>query len=153
MHDVSGAKHLVRDVMTPAAATIACDASLKDAAALMKSHDVGSLPVCEEKRVVGVVTDRDIVVRAVAEGLAPETKVQSVMTQGVVYCNADKPIEEAAHLMQEKQIRRLVVVEGDQSVVGMLSLGDIAVRSGDGTLGGEVLESVSEPVVHEPVVH
>lgn len=148
MHDVPVSKNLVRDVMTPSAATVTCEMTLKDAAEIMRSRDVGSLPVCDEKRVVGVVTDRDIVVRAVAEGVAPDAAVKSVMTPEVFFCQASEPLEDAALLMQQKQVRRLVVVEEDHRVVGMLSLGDIAVRSGDEMVAGDVLESVSEPIVH-----
>jgi CBS domain-containing protein len=101
--------------------------------------------VCDGDRLLGMITDRDIVLRAIAEGRDPQTtSVEEAMTPGVVYCYQDQDVEEAAALMKEHQLRRLVVLDRDKRLVGILSLGDIAADT-DEALGGEVLERVSEP--------
>jgi CBS domain-containing protein len=120
-------------------------ASLKEAAEIMKSLNVGVVPVCENDRLVGMVTDRDIVIRAEAEGRDPATtNVGQAMTPGVSFCLEDDDIKSAVNLMERKQIRRLPVLNGQHRLVGILSLGDLAV-SGDQRAAGEVLERVSEP--------
>jgi CBS domain-containing protein len=122
------------------------DDSLKQAAAKMRDLDVGSMPVCEGNRVIGMVTDRDITIRATAAGEDPTTtKVGSVMTPDVVYCTEDDTTEEAARLMQEHQIRRLLVLNQDRELVGIVSLGELSTATGDWQLGGETLERVSDP--------
>ena len=137
---------LVRDVMTRGVETVAPDATLEEAAALMKDLDVGSLPVVEGERLLGVVTDRDITVRATAAGDHPRVAtVMEVMTPVVVTCTEDQDVREAGRLMQEQQIRRLPVIDEMGRLVGMVSLGDLAVRTGDEQLAGEVVEQVSEP--------
>jgi len=123
------------------------EAGLVEAARKMRSLDVGMLPVCENDRLIGSVTDRDITVRAIAEGFDPRaTKVRAVMTPGIVYCFEDQDAKEAAQLMEEKQIRRLPVLNREKRLVGIISLGDLAVRTGREKLAGEVLERVSEPL-------
>jgi CBS domain-containing protein len=112
----------------------------------MRGLDVGSLPVCQDDRLIGMVTDRDITIRGIAEGRQPDqTSVQEVMTGEVVSVLEDQDVEEAANLMEERQIRRLPVVDHEQRLVGIVSLGDLAVYAGDTRLSGEVLERVSEP--------
>ena len=112
----------------------------------MKSLDVGPLPVCDNDRLVGMVTDRDITVRATAEGDAPtDVRVRDVMTPEVIYCFEDDPVEDAARLMAAKQVRRLVVLNRDKRMVGIVSLGDLAVKTGDEQLAGNALEGISEP--------
>ncbi len=134
----------IKEAMNPQLKTIEPDATLKDAAQKMKEFDVGALPVREGEKLVGILTDRDIVVRATAEGLTPENAhVRDAMTPQVVCCTPDQDVKEAAHLMEEKKIRRLAVVDGQQLPVGMLSLGDVATRSKDTRLAGEVLREVS----------
>jgi CBS domain-containing protein len=136
----------VKDVMTRGVECVAPEATLQDAAEKMKTLDVGPLPVCENDRLVGMITDRDITVRATAEGEHPWTgRVREVMTPGVVYCFEDQDVAEAAHLMEEKQLRRLVVLNRDKRMVGIVSLGDLAVRTKDEHLGGKTLEHISEP--------
>ncbi|MFO0843903.1 MAG: CBS domain-containing protein [Gemmataceae bacterium] len=136
----------VHDVMTRDVHCIGPEASLHEAAARMKSLDVGTLPVCESDRLVGMLTDRDITVRATAEGDSPKAiRVRDVMTPDVVYCFDDQLVSEAAELMKENQIRRLVVLNRDKRLVGIVSLGDVAVETGDGELAGNTLEAVSEP--------
>src|SRR5262245_48008192 len=105
----------VKDVMTQGVACAAPDATLQEAAAKMKSLDVGMLPVCDNDRLVGTVTDRDITVRATAEGEAPtDVRVRDVMTPEVFYCFEDALVSDAALLMQQKQVRRLVVLNRDK---------------------------------------
>ena len=122
------------------------DDSLKEAAAKMRDLDVGSMPVCDGSRVIGMITDRDITIRATSEGDDPsDTTVGAVMTPDVVYCMENDTAEEAARLMQEHQIRRLLVLNQDRELVGIVSLGELATATGDRQLGGETLERVSDP--------
>lgn len=134
----------VHDVMTAPVRTIHPDAPLQEAAERMRSLDVGPLPVCENNRVIGMITDRDITVRATAEGMPPKLgHVRDVMTKEVICCFEDQDVEEAAQLMKEKQLRRLVVVNRKGRLVGIVSLGDLAVETHDEHLVGETLEKVS----------
>ncbi len=137
----------VKEIITTNPQCISPSASLTEAAQKMRALDVGILPVCEHDRLIGTMTDRDIAVRAVAEGLDPKTvNVRQMMTPGVIYCYEDGTVEEAAQLMEEKQIRRLPVLDADDHLVGIFSLGDLAVRAHQRRLAGQVLERVSEPV-------
>ena len=136
----------VRDVMTRRVEVIPPDATLEDAAEKMKSLDVGPLPVCDGERLVGMITDRDITVRATAEGLDPkQTRVREVMSKELITIMEDQDVEEAAKLMQSKQIRRIPVLSRDKRLVGMLSLGDLAQRTQNSKLAGKTLEEVSAP--------
>ena len=123
------------------------DASLIDAARQMKKLDIGALPVCgKNDRLIGMITDRDIVVRAVADHRdLEETKVQDVMTPDIQFCMEEQPVEHAAHIMRERQIRRLVVLNKDRRLVGIISLGDIAVDTGDEHVAASALEGISQP--------
>ncbi len=138
---------LVTNVMTRGAECVRPTDSLHEAAQKMKNLDVGPLPVCDDNdRLVGMITDRDITVRAVAEACDPgKTVVKDVMTPEVVYCYDDQEVQEAARLMKEHQIRRLVVLDRDKRLVGIVSLGDLAVETGDEKLAGKTLEEVSLP--------
>jgi CBS domain-containing protein len=112
----------------------------------MRELDVGSLPVCDNDRLVGMVTDRDITVRATAGARDPAaTWVRDVMTPGIVYCFEDQDVREAARLMEEKQIRRVAVLNRDKRLVGIVSLGDLAAETRDEQLVGGTLGAVSEP--------
>ncbi len=134
----------VQDVMTSKATTVTRDASLTDAAALMKERDIGFLPVIDGGRAIGVVTDRDIVARGIAAGKDPSrTPVSEIMSQPPVSCAPEDSIEAATKLMEEKEIRRLLVLGEDEKVMGVVSLGDIASRSMEPELAGEVLASVT----------
>jgi len=137
----------VKDVMTRGAECVKPTTSLQEAARKMKSLDVGPLPICgDNDRLVGMITDRDITVRAVAEGNDPRTTtVKDVMTPDVVYCFEDQDVREAACQMKDNQIRRLVVLNRDKRLVGIVSLGDLAVETGDRNLVGDALETVSMP--------
>src|SRR5262245_20535384 len=108
----------VSEVMTRGVECTRPDATLQEAAAKMKSLDVGPLPVCDNDRLVGMVTDRDITVRATAEGEAPtRVRVRDIMTPEVTYCFEDQDVAQAAQLMKEKQVRRLVVLNRDKRMV------------------------------------
>src|SRR5690242_9860102 len=138
----------LKDIMTPKPECIGPDATLQDAARRMRDLDVGPLPVCgENDRLVGMITDRDIVVRAVAEGQDARTaRVRDAMSEGITYCFEDDDVNEAARLMREKQIRRLVVLNRDKRLAGIVSLGDLAVETGgDRQVAGKTLERVSQP--------
>lgn len=138
---------LVREVMTRGVECIGPDATLYEAARKMRDLDVGPLPVCgPQDRLVGMVTDRDITIRGIAEGLDPRTaRIRDVMTPNIIYCFEDQDVEEAAQLMKENQIRRLVVLNQDKRLVGIVSLADLAVDGHDEMLAGSTLEAVSEP--------
>jgi CBS domain-containing protein len=136
----------LKEVMTRDVEVIHPNASLAEAADKMGALDVGPLPVCDGYRLVGMITDRDIAVRATAAGRDPKTtRVRDAMTEDVVYGFEDQDVREAARIMEEKQIRRLVVLDRDKRLVGIVSLGDLATDAGDDRLSGEVLERVSEP--------
>ncbi len=135
----------VKDVMTSAVESIRPETTLQETAEKMRALNVGSMPVCEGDRVTGIVTDRDIVVRATAEGRDPRsTRAEDVMTREVLIVSEDDDVKEAARLMKHHQVRRLVVVGADRRLAGIVSLGDIAVETHDDKLSGDVLEKVSQ---------
>lgn len=137
---------LVKDIMTHGCECIAPDSTLEQAAQRMRSLDVGPLPVCDNDRLAGMITDRDIVVRGIAEGCdARQTRVRDVMTPNLTYCFEDQEVEEATRLMKQQQIRRLAVLDRDQRLVGILSLGDVAVNVGNDQVTAGTLERISEP--------
>jgi CBS domain-containing protein len=136
----------VKDVMTRGVECVSPDATLQEAARKMRDLDVGPLPVCDNDRLAGMLTDRDIVVRAVAEGRDPRSaKVREAMTEGIDYCFEDDDLEQAARLMRQRQVRRLVVLNRDKRLVGIVSLGDLAVETGGDEVAGKTLERVSQP--------
>lgn len=137
----------VREVMTPGVECVDPEDTLQQAAEKMKALNIGPLPVCENDLLVGMLTDRDITVRSTAEGQDPWTdKVRDAMTSGVVWCFDDQEVDYAAQLMKEKKLRRLVVLNRAGRMVGIVSLGDLAVVTGNDQLAGNTLEAVSEPV-------
>ena len=120
--------------------------TLQHAAEKMKDLDVGSMPVCEGQHLVGMLTDRDITIRATAKGQDPtKTEVRDVMTADVLYCFENQDVEEAARMMQENQIRRLFVLNEDEELVGITSLGELATITGNRAMAGEALKRISEP--------
>ena len=133
-------------IMTGSIESIPPQATLAEAAKKMASQDIGSLPVCaERRRVVGIITDRDITVRAVARGMDPtRTRVEEVMTREVLSCSSDAEVEQACELMEKRQVRRLLVTDGADMPIGIVSLGDIALCLRE-SQSGEVLKKVSEP--------
>jgi CBS domain-containing protein len=118
--------------------------TVQKAAETMASLDAGVLPVGEKDHLVGMITDRDIAIRGIAKGKGPEAKVREVMTEDVKYCFDDQEVEEVARNMADIQVRRLPVLNRDKRLVGILSLGDIAIRR-DGTSAGEALRGISRP--------
>jgi len=138
----------VFEAMTPDVVSVLPDTKLVDAALAMRNLDVGPLPVVDEGRLVGVITDRDITVRATAEGRDPRiTEVSEVMTPEIVACREDDDVRIAARMMQDAQLRRLLVVDDRGLLVGIVSLGDLVLQTGDDQLAGETLEKVSEPAM------
>lgn len=136
----------LRDIMTRNVEVVNGNASLKEAAAKMKKLDVGLIPVCDGDRLKGLLTDRDITIRATADGRDPsKTKVNEVMSTDIAYCLEDQAVDEAVILMEARQIRRLPILNQDKQLVGIVSLADIAVHVGDRDLTGETLEEISEP--------
>ena len=136
----------LKDIMTHTPKIVSPDCSVADAARQMGSLDVGFLPVGDEAKMVGVITDRDITIRCVAEGKDPAAQcVREVMTESVECLPQDASVEDASHLMETQQIRRIVVTDKAGRCVGVVSLGDLAVKTGDERLSGETLEEVSEP--------
>jgi len=136
----------IKDIMTRNVEVVHPESTLREAAQKMAALDVGPLPVCSGDQLVGMLTDRDITVRATAEGRDPKTtKVHEVMTPEVVYVFEDEDVSEAARIMTEQQVRRLVVLNQAKQLAGIISLGDLAVHTGDVQQAGETLEGVSEP--------
>lgn len=135
----------LKELMTRGVETIAPDASLSEAAKKMQAQDIGALPVGRNQDLVGMITDRDIAVRAVARGLDPNsTKVEDVMTRDVYTCSAGSDVADAMKLMEEMQVRRIVVSDTNDRPVGIVSLGDLALHIHQET-SGEVLKEVSKP--------
>ena len=136
----------LRNVMSSDVEVIRPDATLEEAAKKMKDIDAGSMPVCDGDRLVGMVTDRDITVRATAQGSDPKNMtVKEVMSPDVVYGFDDQDVADAARIMEDKQIRRLLVLNREKRLVGIVSLGDLATRGDSGAITEEVVERVSEP--------
>jgi CBS domain-containing protein len=135
----------VSDCMTRDVRTAAPAQSLREAAQLMAELDVGILPVGENDRLVGMVSDRDLAVRGLACGLGPDSEVREVMTDTVKYCYADQSIEEVSRNMGDVQVRRMPVVDREKRLVGIISLSDIANGEGAVEEAGEALRDISQP--------
>ena len=136
----------LKEIMTADPLILSPETALREAAQNMRDLDSGVMPVGENDRLIGMLTDRDITVRATAEGKDPNsTPVRDVMRPDVVYCFEDDEVEAAARKMEEHQIRRLIVLNHDKRLVGIASLGDLAVHAPSNRLAGEVTEAVSEP--------
>jgi len=136
----------LRDIMTPNVEVARPDMPLREAAARMREINVGVMPVVDGEQLVGILTDRDIAVRAVADGDDPNaTTVAEVMSGDVTFCYDDQPVEEAAELMEQLQIRRLPILDRDERLVGIISLGDLVVDGQDEKLKAQVVEGVSYP--------
>lgn len=134
----------VREIMNPKAEWIPPGTSIREAAQKMRDQDIGALPVGENKKLVGMVTDRDIVTRLLANGKdLSKATVKDALSAGMLYCFDDQDIEEVAANMGENQIRRLAVLDRDKQLVGMVSIGDIATKASERT-AGEALGEISE---------
>lgn len=135
----------IQDVMTNEVSYVAPDTSILEIARKMRDADIGATPVVENERLAGMVTDRDIVVRVIAEGGDVRTKTaRDAMSPGILYCYADDTVEAVLDNMGDQQIRRLPVVDRDKRLVGVVSLGDLAM-SGKRKAAGEALQEISEP--------
>ncbi|MFL5354221.1 CBS domain-containing protein [Archangium sp.] len=136
---------MIREVMTRDVEVINPNDTLRDAAEKMRSLNVGPLPVCDGQRILGMITDRDIVVRAIAVGKDPNsTQVSDVMSSGIEYCFDDDATEGVLERMRDKQIRRMIVVDRNKKLVGIIALGDLAGEVSESKVG-EALEGISEP--------
>lgn len=136
----------VRDIMTVDVKAAEPDTSLEELSCMMRDEDVGSIPVLEDGELRGIITDRDIVVRCIAEGSDPcKIMAEDIISEDLETIDPDADVQEAARLMSEHQIRRLPVVE-DGRLLGMVSLGDIAVKHENERVSGQVLEDISEGV-------
>jgi CBS domain-containing protein len=134
----------VKDAMHRGATKVTRGEMLKDVARKMRDEDIGAIPVIENDQVVGMVTDRDIACRALADGRdIDEMCAGDIMSQPVIYCTTEEELDDAVHLMEQHQIRRLPVLGENNEVVGMLALGDVAARAGR-ELSGEVLCAVAQ---------
>jgi len=134
----------VSEVMTREVQTVRPDQPVQEAASFMLSADAGSIPVTENDRLIGMITDRDIAVRGVAKGYGPETPVRELMTNDLVILSIDDNVEDAAAKMSSSQVRRLPVVDQDERLCGIVSLGDLS-RESDSDCATEALEGVSQP--------
>jgi CBS domain-containing protein len=134
----------VADVMTRDVRVTSPDQSIIEAAKLMEECDCGALPVAENDRLVGMATDRDIVVRALAQGKTGETKISEIMSQDIKYCFEDDDVEEVARNMGELQIRRLPVVSREKRLVGIVTIGDLS-QSGDTQSAADALSDIAQP--------
>ncbi|MFP4282896.1 MAG: CBS domain-containing protein [Opitutales bacterium] len=136
----------IKEIMTPNPEVVSPQDTLQTAARKMRELDVGLLPVCDGKKLTGMLTDRDLTTRATAEGLDPTTApVSKVCTSEVIYTFIDESEEVAAELMEQHQIRRLIVLDRDKQLSGIVSLGDLATNPHLKTTPREVLERVSKP--------
>ncbi len=136
----------VRDIMTKDVELLNPFSKISEAARKMRELNVGALPVAENDKVVGMVTDRDIAIRAVAEERnPPQELVNSIMTSDVHYCYESQDIDKAAEIMRSNRIRRLIVLNEEKELVGICSLGDLAVEGRNDRLSGEVLREISKP--------
>ena len=135
----------VKQIMTENVEIARPDMTLKEAAERMRVCDIGMLPVCDGQRIIGAITDRDIAIRATAEGSDPEiTAVSDVMSStDIVYCFEDDDVKDVAKVMGERQVRRIPVLDREKRLVGIVSLGDIAQHSDERTAGA-ALEDVSQ---------
>ncbi|HXH53512.1 MAG TPA: CBS domain-containing protein [Sphingomicrobium sp.] len=124
--------------------TVKPDQTAQEAASFMLREDAGSMPVTDGERLVGMITDRDIAVRGVAEGLGPDTPVRELMSSGVICARIDEDVEDVASKMSSAQVRRLPVIDEDENLVGIVSLGDLS-REAGGEAAHYALDGVSEP--------
>ena len=135
----------LKDLMSRDVKVISPDMSIRDAAIQMRDGDFGMLPVGENDRMIGTITDRDIAMRAVAEGKDNSTKVRDVMTEGIAWVFEDESVEDAAKMMSQRQVRRLPVVDRNKRLVGIVALGDFAVESSEIRPAAEALSEISKP--------
>lgn len=134
----------ISEVMTTEVETVSADQTAREAAGFMLRADAGSIPVCDGGRVIGMITDRDIAVRGVAEGRGPDTPVGELMSDGIICAHEDEDVQSVARRMSEEQVRRIPVIDAEERLVGIVSLGDLA-RETRGEAAERALEGVSAP--------
>jgi CBS domain-containing protein len=134
----------VSEVMTRDVQTVRPDQPVQQAASFMLNADAGSIPVTDGDRLIGMITDRDITVRGVAKGYGPDTPVRELMTNEIICAREDDDIEDVASKMSEAQVRRLPVIDRDERLCGIVSLGDLS-READDDCASEALEGVTQP--------
>ena len=133
----------IQEAMTPNPTTVEPMTTAQEAASIMKSDDIGSLPIVEGDKLAGVITDRDIAIRVVAEGRSADTPVSGIASKDIVTVDPQQTLEDAARLMAEHQVRRLPVVEEDGRLVGILAQADVA-QTGHDALTGETVQQISQ---------
>ena len=135
----------LKDLMSRDVKVINPDMTIAEAAKNMRDGDFGMMPVGEDDRMIGTISDRDIAIRAVAEGKDAGTRVRDVMSEGIAWAYEDDSVEHAAMIMSERQVRRLPVVDRDKRLVGILALGDFAVESSEIRPAAQALSEISRP--------
>ena len=135
----------VREIMTSSVDSIQSTDTIGDAAKTMADHDVGMLPVVSNRALVGIVTDRDIAVRAVAGGITPDLSIRRVMTEDVTVCSPDDEVDDVLEIMSSEQIRRMPVCRGGEEVVGIVSLADAVRKDSEKIEVAEALAKICEP--------
>ena len=135
----------LKDIMSPNVQVICPEATISEAAQKMREGDFGMVPVAENDRMIGAISDRDIAVRAIAEGKGPDTPVRDIMSECITWAYEDDSVERAAQIMSEHQVRRLPVVNREKRLVGIVALGDFAVESSDIRPAAEALAEISQP--------
>ena len=137
--------HQLKDLMSRNVKVISPEMSIGEAARQMKDGDFGLMPVGDADRLIGTISDRDIAIRAVALGLGVETKVRDVMSKGVSSAKDTDTVDQAVKIMSERQVRRLPVVDQNQKLVGIVALGDLAVKSSESRPAAQALSEISKP--------
>ncbi len=132
-----------RELMTAAPCCCSPDDSIQEVAQMMRDHDCGSVPVVQAGHVIGIVTDRDLAVRALADGLYPGIRVRNVMTVAPECCSEDADVQDIERLMSDRQVRRIPIVDGDGGVVGIIAQADLARAATHGVSPREVSETVA----------
>ena len=135
----------LKDLMSRDVKVVGPDVTIADAARMMRDGDFGMLPVSDNDRMIGTISDRDIAIRAVAEGKGADTKVRDVMSEGIAWAYEDDSVEKATKLMSERQIRRLPVVDRDKRLTGIVALGDFAVERSQIEPAAQALSEISKP--------
>lgn len=136
---------LLKDLMSRDVKVVSPDMTIEEAARKMRDGDFGMMPVGEDDRMIGTISDRDIAIRAVAEGKHAGTKVRDVMSEGIAWAYEDDSVERAAMIMSERQVRRLPVLDRDKRLVGIVALGDFAVEGSEIQPAAHALSEISKP--------
>jgi len=135
----------VREIMSRNVECISPSATLQEAASRMRTRDIGFLPVCQGDQVIGTLTDRDAMIRAIAQGMDPtKTTAKEIMSRDVFFSFEDQDIEDVAEYMSERQVRRMIILDRDKKLVGVVSLGDVAKTDGEEKVSAQALRQISE---------